>query len=65
MAPGQHELISPPVTMSVTEQDRSVSPVLTLRRFEIGEGTWTFEQVGEQPGAAVVGSFVGTLYLRP
>ncbi len=65
MTPGEHELIGPPVTMNATEQDRSVSPVVTLRRLEIGEGTWTFEEVSDRPGAAIVGSFQGTLYLRP
>ena len=64
MTTGEHALIGPPVTMNVTEQDRSVTPAVVVRRFEIGEGTWTFEQVGDQPGAAIVGSFQGTLYLR-
>lgn len=62
---GSHDLRSPPVAMNVTEQDRSVTPVKTLRRFDIGEGSFTFEQASDQPGAALVGSFQGMLYQLP
>jgi hypothetical protein len=61
---GNHELIGPPVTMNVSEHDISVSPQVLVDQFEIGEGTWTFDQVEPVAGAPITGSFQGTLYRR-
>ena len=65
LVPGTHPLLSPPLNMSLIEQDRNVSPPVTLRRYEIGEGTWTFDEIGTGAGDRVTGSFEGTLYLVP
>jgi hypothetical protein len=64
-SPGDHPLLSPPVSMIAVEQDMSVSPPLVLQRFEVGEGTWTFDEIATTPGAAVSGSFSGMLFVAP
>jgi len=61
---GTHTLRTPPVRIGVVESDISQTPARTLREFEVSEGTWTFDQIGQQNGDAVSGSFQGTLYLN-
>jgi hypothetical protein len=53
------------VSASAIEQDTSVSPPAARRRFEIGEGTWTFSAVGTTAGKPVEGSSQGMLYRVP
>ncbi len=65
MTAGVHPLVSPPVAVTVLYQDVSVDPPASLGRFEVGEGTWTFDQVDISDGGALAGSFAGTLYLAP
>ena len=62
---GTHELISPPFSANVVEQDRSTSPTVVLRALEIGEGNCTFDEIDKTPGATVSGSFSANLYLPP
>ena len=62
---GDHRLVQPPVNMTVIEQDISVSPAVELRDFEIGEGTWTYDEFQATTGAPVSGHFTGTLYEVP
>ena len=65
MVPGAHPLLSPPMTGTVLYQDVSVDPVVELGRFELGEGTWTFDEVDTTDGAVVRGSFEGMLFRAP
>ena len=65
MSTGSHPLVSPPVSITVLYQDVSVTPAISLGRYEIGEGTWTFDQVDTSDGSPVSGTFDGTLYLAP
>ncbi len=65
MTVGDHPLVSPPVNITVLYQDVSVTPARELGRFEVGEGRWTFDKVATSDGAAVSGSFEGTLYTAP
>ena len=51
--------------ITVLYQDVSGDPAVSLGRFEVGEGTWTFDQVDVTDGGALRGSFEGTLYLAP
>ncbi|MFC1611304.1 CotH kinase family protein [Myxococcota bacterium] len=55
---GTHDLIKPPVNMYLEEYSGGTR----LERYEIGEGTWVFDEVGLSPGAPIVGSFSGELY---
>ena len=50
---------------NINELDISVTPSVVLRRFDVGEGIWRFDQVSQQSGQTVSGSFQGTLYLIP
>jgi hypothetical protein len=63
LVPGVHPLTTPPAPMSLIYQDVSVTPARTIQKYEIGEGTITFDQIDPTPGGAVVGSFEGTLYV--
>ncbi|HEU5057015.1 MAG TPA: CotH kinase family protein [Kofleriaceae bacterium] len=65
MTVGVHPLVSPPVSVTVLYQDVSVAPPRSLGRYDLGEGTWTFDEVGTTDGAAVRGSFDGTLFQAP
>jgi hypothetical protein len=65
MVPGVHPLLSPPMTGTVLYQDVSGDPVVELGRFELGEGTWTFDEVGTTDGAVLRGSFEGMLFHAP
>ena len=60
---GDYPLILPPLTVTINETD--LMSGATLRRFELGEGTWTFTAAGQSGTAAVTGSFDGTLFLVP
>ncbi len=59
--PGDHELISPQLTTTTLWEDIS-DGVRRLGTYDIGEGTWTFEEVGTQAGDPVRVRFAGTLY---
>ena len=65
MTPGDHPLLSPPMAGTVLYQDVSVTPARSLGRFELGEGTWTFDAIELTDGGRVRGSFTGMLYLAP
>ena len=65
MVPGAHPLVSPPMAGTVLYQDVSGDPVVELGRFELGEGTWTFDEVDTSAGAVVRGSFQGMLFRAP
>ncbi len=65
LTPGEHPLGSPPMGATVLYRDVSVTPARALGRFEVGEGTWIFDEVDAASGAPVRGSFTGTLYLQP
>jgi hypothetical protein len=65
MVVGSHELVAPPLGMAMTELDLSTSPATVVARYEIGEGTWTFDAVEASPGAPLTGRFSATLYLVP
>jgi hypothetical protein len=60
---GEHPLTMPPFGMTMKRQDRTTSPATDLRSFEIGEGTWTFDQIGTAAGDPVVGSFSAMAYV--
>ena len=62
---GDYPLVQPPMSVSIVESDLSTSPATTLRRFELGEGTWTFTAASQTNGQAVTGSFTGQLFLVP
>jgi len=63
--PGDHDLGTPPVWTNVVLYDTSGDSGVELDRFDAAEGTWTFEEIERVAGAAVVGSFDGTLWDRP
>lgn len=65
MVPGVHPLVSPPMAGTVLYQDASVTPAVSLGRYELGEGTWTLDEVERVDGRPLRGSFEGTLYLAP
>jgi len=65
MTVGDHPLVSPPVSITVLDQDVSVTPARSLGRYEVGEGRWTFDKVDTSDGGAVSGSFEGILYTAP
>ena len=65
LSPGEHPLVSPPMAVTVLYQDVSVAPAVSLGRYEVGEGTWTFDEIDSAGGGAVRGSFSATLYLAP
>ena len=65
MTPGTFPLLSPPMAVTVIYQDLSVTPAVSLGRYEMGEGTWIFDEVDLADGAPVSGSFDATLYLAP
>ena len=65
MTLGAHDLVRPPMAVSLTYSDLSTNPATTIGRYEIGEGTWTFTAVGESPGVANPGQLHGTLYQVP
>ena len=62
---GDYPLTSPPLSISIVEQDLTQMPIATLRRFELGEGTWTFTAVGTGASDPVTGTFTGRLYEVP
>src|SRR5690606_22682624 len=62
---GAHQLTTPPARMTMVESDLTTSPATILGRFEIGEGTWTFDTIDTTDGGAVSGSFAGTVYVIP
>ncbi len=62
---GPQRLVSPPASFTLVETDITVSPAVTLRRFEVGEGTWTFTAASMTDTGPVTGSFTGGLYLVP
>jgi hypothetical protein len=62
---GPQRLVSPPASVTIVETDITVSPAPTLRRFEVGEGTWTFTAASTTDTGPVAGSFTGGLYLVP
>ncbi len=64
-AVGSSPINSPPHAITIVETDRSVTPNVTLRRFELGLGTWTFSQTSMTDGQPVTGTFTGNLYLAP
>jgi hypothetical protein len=58
---GPQPLTRPPMTVNVVHQDLSgASPNVV---YDLGEGTWTFTAVGDQPGDLIMVDFEGTLYL--
>jgi hypothetical protein len=60
---GAHPMLAPPVYAVLAEQDVSTVPVTLLRRFEIGEGTLTYDAFDRTAGGAVTGHFEGMMYL--
>jgi len=58
---GPQPLIRPPLTANMVVQDLSGQAPNVV--YELGEGTWSFTQVGEEPGDPVSVDFDGTLYL--
>lgn len=59
---GEHPLISPQMTTTTIYEDISGGDARRLGSYDIGEGTWTFEAVGTNPGDPVRVRFEGTLY---
>lgn len=59
---GEHPLIAPQMTTTVIYEDISGASPRRLGDFDIGEGTWTFDAVGTNPGDPVRVRFQGTLY---
>ena len=59
---GPHELISPQMNTTVIHEDISGARAVRLATYDIGEGLWTFDAVGTNPGDPVVVRFNGTLY---
>ncbi len=59
---GEHELISPPANNSVIYEDLSSGRAVRLGTYDMGEGTWTFDEVGTSAGDRVVVRFQATLY---
>jgi len=62
---GSHPMVSPPVAVTVLDEDVSVTPPAPLGRYEGGEGTWIFDEVDLTDGGAMSGSFEGMLYRAP
>jgi spore coat protein CotH len=62
---GSHALVSPPLSINLTEQDTTVTPSVTLRSMELGGGTWTFSSVTRTPGETVAASFTSPLWILP
>ena len=60
LVPGPQELIRPPMNSNVVVQD--VLGQTPNVGYDIGEGTWTFTAVGDQPGDTITVAFEGTLY---
>jgi hypothetical protein len=60
---GDYPLVQPPISVTIVESDLTSGAV--VRRFELGEGTWTFTAASQTTGQAVTGSFTGMLFLVP
>ncbi len=60
--PGEHPLISPQMSTTVIHEDLSSGRAVRIQLYDMGEGTWTFDEVGTTPGDPVVVRFEGTLY---
>ena len=53
------------MAVTIVETDLTTTPATTLRRFELGEGTWTFTAASQTANAVVAGQFTGMLFLVP
>lgn len=62
---GTHALVQPPLSATLLETDRTVTPAVNLRTVELGQGTWTFTAVDGSAGAPVRASFSATLFAAP
>ena len=60
---GDYPMILPPLTVTINETDLANGSV--VRRFELGEGTWTFTAASTTNQQPVAGSFTGQLFLIP
>jgi hypothetical protein len=60
---GDYPLVQPPMNVTINETDLTSGAV--LRRFELGEGTWTFTAASLTTGQPVAGSFTGMLFRVP
>ncbi len=59
---GPQPIVSPPHSMTIVETDMSRTPAVTLRTFEVAEGTWTFTATSTTDGQPLTGSFTSGLY---
>ena len=60
---GDYPLVQPPMNVTINETDLANGSV--LRRFELGEGTWTFTAASTTANQPVTGSFSGMLFQIP
>ena len=60
---GTYPLVQPPMNVTINETELATGSV--LRRFELGEGSWTFTAASTTSGQPVAGSFTGMLFQIP